>query len=169
MSMLEDHTHQRPVHNFDGIIENRANRPPVYFALLFYGLILWGVAFCAYYLLSGWSSSAEYAEKKAAHEAQVAAAAPAPAPAAAATAADPSALIAAGKQLYASHCAGCHGAEGQGGIGPALTGSNYKYGRSHDEVLTSIREGRPGGMPAFGNQLSGNQAEELVAFTLSLQ
>lgn len=169
MSMLEDHTHKRPVHNFDGIIENRANRPPIYFSLLFYGLILWGTVFCAYYLLSGWSSSAEYAEKKAAHAALVAAAAPAPATAAATAAADPAAQVAAGKQLYASHCAGCHGAEGQGGIGPDLTSANYKYGRSHDEVLTTIRDGRPGGMPGFGNQLTGSQTEELVAFTLSLQ
>ena len=170
MSMLEEHTHKKPVHNFDGIIENRANRPPVYFVLLFYGLILWGTVFCAYFLLSGWSSSAEYAEKKAAHEAMVAASAPAPAPAVTtATTADPAALIAAGKELFASHCAGCHGVEGQGGIGPDLSGASYKFGRSHDEVLISIRDGRPDGMPAFGNQLSGSQIEELVAFTLSLK
>lgn len=170
MSNSKQNNHQAPRHEVDGIVEDRATRPPAYFNLLYYGLILWGVAFAAYYLLSGWSSSGEYAEKKAAHEAQVAAAAPAPAATAAAVAgADPAALIAAGKELYASHCAGCHGAEGQGGIGPALTSASYKYGRSHDEVLTSIREGRPGGMPAFGNQLSGSQVEELVAFTLSLQ
>lgn len=44
------------------------NKPPVYFNLLFYGLILWGTLFCAYYLLSGWSSTGEYAEKQAAHD-----------------------------------------------------------------------------------------------------
>lgn len=170
MSNSKHNNHQAPRHEVDGIVEDRATRPPAYFNLLYYGLILWGVAFAAYYLLSGWSSSAEYAEKKAAHEAMVAAAAPAPAAtAAAAPATDPAALIAAGKELYASHCAGCHGADGKGGIGPDLTSASYKFGRSHDEVLTSIREGRPGGMPAFGNQLSGSQTEELVAFTLSLQ
>lgn len=167
MAMLDNHTHKQPVHEFDGIIENRVNRPPVYFSLLFYGLILWGVAFSAYYLLSGWSSSAEYAEKKAAHEAQLAATTPAQTAAAQANV-DPAAQVAAGKELFASHCAGCHGAEAKGGIGPDLTTDNYKFGRNHDEVWASIHDGRPGGMPGFGNQLSADQVEELVAFCLSL-
>lgn len=171
MSNSKQNNHQAPRHQVDGIVEDRATRPPAYFNLLYYGLILWGVAFSAYYLLSGWSSSAEYAEKKAAHEAQVAAAAPAPAAAAAAGAAavaDPAALVAAGKELFASNCAACHGADAKGGIGPDLTAANYKFGNSHDAVVSSIRDGRPGGMPAYGNQLSGSQIEELAAFCLSL-
>jgi cytochrome c oxidase cbb3-type subunit 3 len=172
MSKSTQHHPQAPRHEVDGIVENRVTPPPVYFTLLFYGLILWGVAFSAYYLLSGWSSSAEYAANKAAHEAQVAAAAPAPAAAAAAAAApaaDPAALAAAGKELFASNCASCHGAEGKGGIGPDLTAANYKFGNNHDAVLSSIRDGRPGGMPAYGNQLSSAQIEALAAFCLSLQ
>lgn len=164
MSNSNQNHHQAPRHEADGIVEDRATRPPAYFSLLYYGLILWGVAFSAYYLLSGWSSSAEYAENKAAHEAQVAAAAPAPAPAA-----DPAALAAAGKELFASNCASCHGAEGKGGIGPDLTAANYKFGNNHDAVLSSIRDGRPGGMPGYGNQLSSAQIEALAAFCLSLQ
>ena len=168
MSNSKQNHHQAPRHEVDGIVEDRATRPPAYFSLLYYGLILWGVAFSAYYLLSGWSSSAEYAENKAAHEAQVAAAVPAPA-AAAAPAADPAALTAAGKELFASNCASCHGAEGKGGIGPDLSSANYKFGNNHDAVLSSIRDGRPGGMPAYGNQLSSAQIEALAAFCLSLQ
>lgn len=169
MSNSKQNHHQAPRHEVDGIVEDRATRPPAYFNLLYYGLILWGVAFSAYYLLSGWSSSAEYAEKKAAHEAQVAAAAPAAAPAAAATVTDPATLAAAGKELFASNCASCHGAEGKGGIGSDLSSANYKFGNSHDAVVSSIRDGRPGGMPAYGNQLSSAQIEALAAFCLSLQ
>lgn len=167
MTNSKQNNHQAPRHEVDGIVEDRATRPPGYFNLLYYGLILWGVAFSAYYLLSGWSSSSEYAEKKAAHEAQVAAATPAPV-AAAAPVADPAALVAAGKELFASNCAACHGADAKGGIGPDLTAANYKFGNSHDAVVSSIRDGRPGGMPAYGNQLSGGQIEELAAFCLSL-
>ena len=163
MSNSKQNNHQAPRHEVDGIVEDRATRPPVYFNLLYYGLILWGVAFSAYYLLSGWSSSAEYAEKKAAHEAQVAAAAPAAAATAPAVA-DP----AAGKELFASACASCHGAEGKAGIGPDLSSANYKFGNSHDAVVSSIRDGRPGGMPAYGNQLTNAQIEALTAFCLSL-
>lgn len=167
MSKSKQNNHDAPRHEVDGIVEDRATRPPVYFNLLYYGLILWGVAFSAYYLLSGWSSSAEYAEKKSAHETQVAAATPAPVAAAAAVA-DPAALAAAGQELYASTCAACHGADAKGGIGPDLTSANYKFGSSHDAVVSSIRDGRPGGMPAYGNQLSSSQIEELAAFCLSL-
>jgi cytochrome c oxidase cbb3-type subunit 3 len=53
---------------FDGIRENKENNPPSYFNLLFYGLIIWGILFMAYYLLSGWSSQGEFQEKMDAHQ-----------------------------------------------------------------------------------------------------
>ena len=56
---------------FDGIKENKENKPPPYFNLLFYGLILWGIIFMGYYLLSGWSSHSEFQEKMKAHQEQV--------------------------------------------------------------------------------------------------
>jgi cytochrome c oxidase cbb3-type subunit 3 len=169
MSMLEEHRHKHPTHNFDGIVENRENRPPVYFTVLFYGLILWGVIFSAYYLLSGWSSADEFRQKMDTHQ-QLQAQRQPPQTAAAGVVADkPQADTAAGKELYASHCAACHGAEGKGGIGPDLTGPDFKYGRTQEAVTESIRSGRPGGMPAFGNQLSAVESENLAAFVLSLK
>jgi cytochrome c oxidase cbb3-type subunit 3 len=54
----------------DGIVENRENNPPVYFNILFYGLIIWGVIYMAYFLFSGWSSDAEFQEKMATHKEQ---------------------------------------------------------------------------------------------------
>lgn len=48
---------------FDGIKENRENPPPSYFNILYYGLILWGLLFSAYFLFSGWSSHGEFQEK----------------------------------------------------------------------------------------------------------
>ena len=66
----------------DGIVEDREQAPPVYFNILFYGLIIWGVAFMSFYLLSGWSSDQEFQEKMAAHKGepvQQQAAAPEPA------------------------------------------------------------------------------------------
>ena len=55
---------------FDGIKENKENKPPPYFNILFYGLIIWGVVFMGYYLLSGWSSHSEFQEKMDAHQQQ---------------------------------------------------------------------------------------------------
>lgn len=54
----------------DGIIEDRNQAPPVYFNILFYGLIIWGVIFMAYFLLSGWSSHQEFEQKMEAHQQQ---------------------------------------------------------------------------------------------------
>jgi len=55
-------------HTYDGIREDREQKPPAYFNILFYGLILWAVAFCAYFLLSGWSSHDEFQEKMTIHQ-----------------------------------------------------------------------------------------------------
>lgn len=70
--MLESHEHKQPTHDFDGITENRVNNPPVYFNILFYGLIIWGIIFIAYFLFSGWSSDAEFEQKMATHKEQTA-------------------------------------------------------------------------------------------------
>ena len=52
---------------FDGI-NDQHEKPPVYFNILFYGLIIWGVLFMGYYLMSGWSSHNEFQEKMDAHQ-----------------------------------------------------------------------------------------------------
>lgn len=52
---------------FDGIKESH-RKPPVYFNVLFYGLIIWGLLFCVYFLLSGWSSQNEFKEKQSVYE-----------------------------------------------------------------------------------------------------
>jgi len=164
-SQHEDHA--------DGIVEDRKQSPPIYFQILFFGLILWGVVFCGYYLFSGWSSSQEFQEKMEAHNAAYLPAAPqnpVPAPkaqaktAVAATAAngetDPAAL-------FATKCAGCHGADGKGGYGPDLSG-DYKFGKTPEAIKISISEGREGKMPAFGSQLSAAEIDALAGYLLKL-
>ena len=55
---------------FDGIKENKENKPPAYFNILFYGLIIWGLLFMGYYLFSGWSSHSEFEDKMNTHQQQ---------------------------------------------------------------------------------------------------
>lgn len=146
----------------DGIIEDREQRPPVYFYILFFGLIIWGVIFMAYYLFSGWSSDAEFQQKMTMHKAQVDQAAPAAAP----TTAAPALIDAA--TLFADNCAMCHGSNGEGGIGPALNEADYVYGKDVAAIKASITSGRPNGMPNFGNQLSAAEVAALVEYLLKL-
>lgn len=176
MSMLDQHEHKRPTHDFDGIIENRIQSPPPYFTVLFYGLIIWGVAYCAYFLLSGWSSEGEFKQEMAQLQEQVSAAHPAEpemkkAPAAAAKEEDDEegSDSSVGEELFAANCASCHGAEGEGGIGPDLTDETYRYGRTLEAITTSIASGRPEGMPAFGNQLSKTEIDAVASFVLEMR
>lgn len=148
-------------HTVDGITENRANRPPIYFNVLYFGLIVWGVIFAAYYLFSGWSSEAEFKENKAAFDRAHSKTAPA-AVAAAAPAVD-------GQEVYGKNCAGCHGATGKGGIGPDLTAATYRQGRDLATVAATISDGRSGGMPGFANQLNQGQIKAVAEYILTLK
>jgi len=164
--------HDNSHHDHDGITEDREQRPPVYFNILFYGLIIWGVAFMAFYLLSGWSSDAEFQQKMTAHKEQhqqesTAPEQPAPkaeqSQVAATTPAAPDAAA-----LFSERCAMCHGADATGGIGPNLTAAEYIYGKTPEEVKTSIADGRPKGMPSFASQLSQEELQSLVDYLISL-
>ncbi|TYO98775.1 cytochrome c oxidase cbb3-type subunit 3 [Geothermobacter ehrlichii] len=162
-------------HDADGIVENRERRPPAYFNILFFGLIIWAVIFMAYYLFSGWSSEEEFRQAMQQHRQTAGQQAPAPAPMTAAApgvkdeSADRSGDAEKGEKLFAARCAMCHGQEGKGGIGPDLTGKTYRYGNDEASIGQSITNGRPKGMPAFGNQLSPEKIADLTAFVLSLQ
>lgn len=76
--------------------------------------------------------------------------------------------IAEGKRLYMSfNCNGCH-AQGGGGIGPALMDSHWIYGYAPDQIYSTISQGRPNGMPAFGTHVPAQQIWQLVAYVQSL-
>ena len=157
--------------DYDGIHYRAETKSPLVFRILFTGLIVWGVAFMGHYLFGGWSSQGEYAQKKSAKEAMLAAQqlkGVAPAAAVAIPEAKKPEYLALGKKEFAERCAACHGASAKGGIGPDLTGTKYKYGKAAAAVTQSIVEGRPGGMPSFKNDLSHDKVEGLVLYLLSL-
>jgi cytochrome c oxidase cbb3-type subunit 3 len=67
--------------------------------------------------------------------------------------------MAAGRLLYRSmNCSGCHGGAGGGGI----------YGGNPENIVQSILQGRPNGMPAFGGMLPMSEAWKIAAFVKSL-
>ena len=76
--------------------------------------------------------------------------------------------VAEGKRLYSAfNCNGCH-AMGGGGIGPALMDWNWIYGSEPDQIYSTIAQGRPNGMPAFGGRVPSQQIWQLVAYVQSL-
>lgn len=77
--------------------------------------------------------------------------------------------IAKGKHLYRSlNCAGCHGYTAKGNMGPNLTDPLWRYGGRPVDVYKSIYEGRPKGMPAWGNALPPQSIWQIAAYIQSL-
>jgi predicted lipoprotein with Yx(FWY)xxD motif/cytochrome c5 len=72
-------------------------------------------------------------------------------------------LMADGEQVFSNICATCHGAEGQGNIGPRFDG-NSRLARSNF-VINMVLNGFPDhGMPAFRDQLSDQQIAGVATF-----
>ncbi|HQR03496.1 MAG TPA: cytochrome D1 domain-containing protein [Rhodocyclaceae bacterium] len=66
--------------------------------------------------------------------------------------------------LYATHCAGCHGADRFGGIGPALLPESLERLKRAD-AMEVIRHGRRASqMPAFAPQLGNEEIEALAGW-----
>lgn len=75
--------------------------------------------------------------------------------------------VARGGKLFRSHCAECHGPNGEGGRGPDLTRGHFRHGSSDEDLFSTITDGVPGTeMPV--SYFPPNQIRELVAFVKSL-
>jgi mono/diheme cytochrome c family protein len=76
--------------------------------------------------------------------------------------------IAAGKQLFVQmNCAGCHGYDLGGSMGPNLTDKYWRYGGSPGAIYRSIADGHPQGMPAWRRALPPDQIWKLTAYIQS--
>jgi cytochrome c oxidase cbb3-type subunit III len=76
--------------------------------------------------------------------------------------------VAEGKRLFrAYNCNGCH-ANGGGGMGPPLMDGEWIYGSAPADIIATIVEGRPNGMPAFGGKITQGQLRQLAAYVRSM-
>jgi len=77
--------------------------------------------------------------------------------------------VAEGKELFVRmNCAGCHGYDAKGSMGPNLTDTYWRYGGVPAQVFKSIYEGRPQGMPAWNPALPPDEIWKLVSYIESL-
>jgi len=151
----------------DGIVEDRKQAPPLYFNILFYGLIIWGIGFSAYYLLSGWSSEKEFDEKMAVYQETYTQSSPGADATEQSAAAAPTSTGINATGIYSANCAACHGAGGSGGFATDLTGE-YTYGKDTESIRSSIADGRGDMMPGFADSLSADEIDALVVYLLEL-
>lgn len=70
-----------------------------------------------------------------------------------------------GHELFVNmNCAGCHGYDLKGGMGPSLVDTYWRYGGSPADIYKSIFEGRPQGMPAWGRSIPAVEIWKVVAY-----
>ena len=81
---------------------------------------------------------------------------------------DPATIEAGHKLFEQMNCAGCHGYDAKGGMGPDLTDRYWRYGGTPVQIYKSIYEGRPQGMPAWGKALPDRSIWALTAYIQSL-
>jgi mono/diheme cytochrome c family protein len=75
-----------------------------------------------------------------------------------------------GEQVYVDACKGCHGSEGQGGVGLRLKPSEFVQTSTNAELLTLLFTGRTGtAMRSFSGQLSEKQLADVIAFLRTWQ
>ena len=76
--------------------------------------------------------------------------------------------LAEGKRLFEwFNCSGCH-SQGGGGMGPALMDDQWIYGSEPANIVSTILQGRPNGMPGFAGRMTETQAWQLAAYVRSM-
>ena len=76
--------------------------------------------------------------------------------------------VSQGKRLFRWYnCSGCH-ANGGGGMGPALMDDKWRYGAEPAQIVATILQGRPNGMPSFGGRIPEDQVWQIAAYVRSM-
>lgn len=163
------------LHEYDGI-EEADNQLPIWWLTLFFGAIVFGVAywFAFHEYGMGELPGEQYAEAKKAIEEREAKKARALAAKAGdkgvAALADDPATVQAGAGVFAGTCVACHGANAAGNIGPNLTDNFWIHGGTAEDIQKVISEGVAAkGMPAWGPTLGPLAVQQVTAYVLTLR
>ena len=77
--------------------------------------------------------------------------------------------LAAGKTAFGINCVTCHKANGSGDVGPNLTDKNWIYGFDIKDIFTTVKLGRPNGMPAHDALLNPIQIQQVSSYVFTLK
>lgn len=80
------------------------------------------------------------------------------------------ASLSAAKSLYGVHCVACHGAMGEGGVGPNFTDNYWIHGGDIKSIFKTIKYGVPEkGMISWQAQLNPSDMQKLGSYIISLK
>jgi cytochrome c oxidase cbb3-type subunit 3 len=161
-------------HNFDGIEEY--NKPlPAWWLYLFWGTMVYGLGYYAYYGLGNWNGLADWssvgqlADEQRAHDEEFGALFEKFATMPIETIATDAKALQLGRQIFENNCSLCHGVSAEGSNGfPNLTDSASLYGNTPDSIKTSIEMGRKGIMPAWQAILGDEKITQVTQYVLSI-
>jgi cytochrome c oxidase cbb3-type subunit III len=156
------------VHEYDGI-EEADNHLPTWWLITFFGAIAFGAVYWSVYEGYGLLQSANqeyHVEQAAIDEASGALLGEAEI---AAYASDET-RVSTGRAVFAQNCVVCHGALGEGKIGPNLTDNRWLHGGDARSIFRTVRVGVAAkNMPPWGNLLGPVRTQAVTAFVLSLR
>lgn len=161
-------------HAFDGIRELDNSLPPWWVAM-FYITIVFGVGYFTYYEVLGYgqSQTEEYIAQMEQAEEQVQAYLASQANLVDETnveALTEDSQLAIGKSIFDANCLACHGAFGEGGVGPNMTDEYWIHGGSIKDIFKTIKYGVPEkGMIAWKSQLRASEMHQVASYILTLQ
>uniref|UniRef100_UPI0025EB6973 cbb3-type cytochrome c oxidase N-terminal domain-containing protein n=1 Tax=uncultured Mucilaginibacter sp. TaxID=797541 RepID=UPI0025EB6973 len=158
---------------YDGIKE-LDNPTPAWFMYLFYGTILFAVGYLLNYHVFG-TGQLQYAEYKtemaqadAAKKVYLSHQASKVDENTVKLETDPT-VLASGKTVFMTTCSPCHGAQGQGVVGPNLTDDYWLHGGKISDIFKTIKYGvLAKGMPTWEKQLSPKQISDVSNYIKSL-
>ena len=144
---------------YDGIEEYDNNLPTWWLGLFYFGVIF-GITYTIHYhLIEDRSQTGDYQAELVAAEAQW------PTPTDEELADVSPEDIAAGQEIFATTCVGCHGADLTGGIGPSLVDEEWIHGSSLADINATVTNGVPDkGMLAWGSILGPKKIAQVSAF-----
>ncbi len=155
------------VHEYDGILEADNHLPNWWLATFFGGIVFAAIYWFVY---ESWKfAPTAHGEYAIAMEAAAASGGEVTEELLGLVAAS-SERVSSGERTFATNCAACHGARGEGVIGPNLTDPNWIHGGSPTDIYATVRNGvTTAGMPAWGPVLGEREVQSVTAFLMSIR
>ncbi len=163
-------------HVWDGDLREYNQPLPLWWMMLFYLTIIYGIGYLILYPalgnyegLLGWTQTGQYEQELVQARNRYSAIYDRLAPMSIEELAADEQAMAIGHRVYVNNCSVCHGSDARGATTfPNLVDDDWLYGGSTDAILSSVVNGRAGMMPAMGPAMSDEAIDSVVQYVRSL-
>jgi len=162
-------------HEWDGIREYN-NPMPRWWVNLFYLTIIFSVGYLILYPglgnfagVLGWTQEGQYEDEVAEFEERMEPLFSGFREMELTELAEDETALAHGRAVFGNFCATCHGSDARGARGfPNLRDAQWQWGSTPEDILHSIKHGREGVMPGWGDQLGDRGVTETAVYVQQL-